>query len=177
VPPSGFLLNLAKNFHHIPLINDLRPLLHGERKDDLNLTCANDNDEEIPCPKGCCGLNSNGKSGFSQQCYDPKSFSDCDAYIGIESNNVGNTKLESTFGYTCNKPMCNSIGSAKKVRDLLNQECLLTPTGVGSKPCGSGGGDGSGGGGGSGSGVSGLLSSQTWIIIQGILLLGIALLK
>jgi hypothetical protein len=92
------------------------------------MTCANNEDQEIPCPIGCCELRSNGKNGFHHKC----STNPCSngPHVIIEQQVIGETNAESTFTYTCNKPMCNNNRNAADVRDLLKNKGLLTPTGI-----------------------------------------------
>jgi hypothetical protein len=92
------------------------------------LTCHNNEEQEIPCPNGCCELSSNGKSGFTRKCItDPCG---ADQKVTIDQQVLGAPNVESTFSYRCNKPKCNDKKNAQKVHDLLKAKWLLTPAGV-----------------------------------------------
>ena len=83
----------------------------------------------IPCPNGCCELYSNGKSGFDRRC-NRNSSCGSTQNVEIEQYAIGEIDAESTFTYSCNKPMCNSKENAEKVRASLKDKWLLTPAGV-----------------------------------------------
>ena len=143
----------AKAVNNSTLISNLHELRYRSDTETTNLTCANDHDQEISCPNGCCVLQSTGKSAFVQSCR-RISCQNLPTLV-IESNVVGDADVESSFTYRCNKPMCNSVEKAGKVRALLKNDCLLTPTGLG--PCGAG--------------ILGVASSRTSVILQATMIL------
>jgi hypothetical protein len=101
----------------------------GNLNSDTNAICADNDDHKTPCPNGYCQLISNGGSSFDRRCVDPNVISRYQL-IQIFSNVVGDTEPESVFTYHCKTHMCNSNETAEKVRKLLKEHGLLTPTGV-----------------------------------------------
>jgi hypothetical protein len=123
-----FSFLVGKKLNTTALVDHLKTQLYNASASVDQLTCANNAGQEIPCSNGCCELTSNGNSSFDRRCIkDP-----CGDNQGveIESQVVDTIDAESTFTYRCNKPMCNDKRNADKVRDILKNDGLLTPTGT-----------------------------------------------
>ncbi len=151
ISSNNIFFIIGKKLNHTLLQNDLREQLYNVSSPVDKLTCHNNEEQEIPCPNGCCELISNGEFGFTRKCI----VSQCgaDQKVTIEQHVIGEPNVESTFSYKCNKPMCNDKKNAEKVRDLLKRNWLLTPTGVEPDP----------------PNTAGNIFSQTSIVIQCLL--------